>query len=154
MSKFNLESYSERFQMAFFTTLKRLGQDQQNLHGVTGPQFYIMMCLYKEGSCKASRLAEIMEVKPSAITVMIDRLVNNGLVIREADAQDRRVVLIGLTEQGRLVLEEVKQTRQEQVNQFLSCLEPDELEIFLAAFDKVAQAANQAVKPSTCKEGC
>ncbi|GIP40374.1 MarR family transcriptional regulator [Paenibacillus sp. J31TS4] len=153
MTLTNKDTYSQRFQMALFTLLKRIGPEQHANLGVTGPQFYILMCLHREGSCKASRLAELMEVKPSAITVMIDRLVSHGLVIREADEQDRRVVLIGLTEKGRQVLEQVKEKREEIVTQHLSCLEPDELHAFIQSFEKVAQTA-QATKQGAPRETC
>ncbi len=41
-----------------------------------------------------------MYVKPSAITVMIDRLIDQELVERYHDKDDRRVVVIELTKKG------------------------------------------------------
>lgn len=42
--------------------------------GVTPAQLFVLASLKKHGSLKVSEIAERMEVKPSAVTLMADRL--------------------------------------------------------------------------------
>ena len=51
---------------------------------------------------KSDNISKKMYVKPSAITVMIDRLIDQELVERYHDKDDRRVVIIELTKRGNL----------------------------------------------------
>lgn len=51
---------------------------------------------------KSDNISKKMYVKPSAITVMIDRLIDQELVERYHDKDDRRVVIIELTKRGKL----------------------------------------------------
>ncbi|GLY88745.1 MarR family winged helix-turn-helix transcriptional regulator [Actinoallomurus iriomotensis] len=51
----------------------------------------------------AARLARDIELSPSGLTRLVDRLVSRGLVSRVEDRWDRRVTHLVLTEQGRAV---------------------------------------------------
>ena len=75
--------------------------EQMQATGLTPPQFYILKILDHYGASRATKLAK-MYVKPSAITVMIDRLIDQGLVERYHDKDDRRVVVIELTKRVKL----------------------------------------------------
>ena len=70
--------------------------EQMQATGLTPPQFYILKILIIMGF-KSDNISEKMYVKPSAITVMIDRLIDQELVERYHDKDDRRVVIIELT---------------------------------------------------------
>ncbi len=74
--------------------------EQMQATGLTPPQFYILKILDHYGASRATKLAKKMYVKPSAITVMIDRLIDQELVERYHDKDDRRVVIIELTKKG------------------------------------------------------
>ncbi len=74
---------------------------------------------------------------------MIDRLVNNGFVVRKYDPKDRRVVLLEITGQGREALEKIREVRTAQIKQYLAYLEPDELDLFLHSFEKIAAHIKQ-----------
>ncbi|WP_329236324.1 MarR family winged helix-turn-helix transcriptional regulator [Actinoallomurus sp. NBC_01490] len=51
----------------------------------------------------AARLARAVEISPSGLTRLVDRLVTRGLVSRVEDSWDRRVTHLVLTERGRAV---------------------------------------------------
>ena len=51
----------------------------------------------------AARLAKDVELSPSGLTRLVDRLVTRGLVSRVEDTWDRRVTHLVLTERGRAV---------------------------------------------------
>lgn len=135
-----IESYIQRFHAAFEATQKKMSQDvlsQMNL-GITGPQYYMLYMIQHHGRIKLTQLAEKLEVKPSAITVMIDRLVLANLVTRHHDDKDRRVVLVQLTTTGEEALEKVKRIRNEVTRDYMSDLSKDELDTFINTFEKLA----------------
>lgn len=56
------------------------------------------------GPLTASRLAERLSMKPSAVTALVDRLVKAGYAERIADAADRRRVLVAAAGDSRELL--------------------------------------------------
>lgn len=105
--------------------------------GLTPPQFYILKTLDRYGASRATTLAKKMHVKPSAITVMIDRLIDQELVLRYHDQDDRRVVVIELTSKGKAVLEEAMIVRNQHISKYFSKLEVQEREDLLRLFEKL-----------------
>lgn len=67
-------------------------------------------------------------VTPSNITRLLDRLIDDGYVIREADQKDRRVNLVKITEKGTLVLDKVFQAYGEMIQQNVYLLSRPEVE--------------------------
>jgi DNA-binding MarR family transcriptional regulator len=106
---------------------------------LTGPQCFILKQLHAEPRMTASVLAERMEVKPSAITVMVDRLVQNGFVERGSDPEDRRVTLLQLTEKGTVALDKLRKQYTEALKQLLAVLDKEDVEPFLRSFERIAE---------------
>ncbi|ABY41841.1 MarR family transcriptional regulator [Bacillus sp. TH22] len=111
--------------------------EQMQASGLTPPQFYILKILDHYGASRATQLAEKMYVKPSAITVMTDRLIDHGLVERYHDDNDRRVVVIELTKKGKTTVEEAMAARNEHIAKYFSHLELQEREDLLRLFEKL-----------------
>ncbi|MGG0187177.1 MarR family winged helix-turn-helix transcriptional regulator [Bacillus rhizoplanae] len=111
--------------------------EQLQSSGLTPPQFYILKILNHYGTARATELAKKMYVKPSAITVMIDRLIDHELVLRYHDKNDRRVVVIELTAKGKDVLEEAMTARNQHIAKYFSQLEVQEREDLLRLFEKL-----------------
>ncbi len=116
--------------------------ESMNALGVTPTQLFVLCFLKKQGSCKVSQIAEMMGVKPSAVTLLVDRLEQNGIVLREHDKKDRRVVNIILTEQGDEKLKKVMEERKAFAERYLSHLTEEELLVMATLTEKLAQAVN------------
>ncbi|BBH19102.1 MarR family transcriptional regulator [Paenibacillus baekrokdamisoli] len=138
------ESNTVRFQLAMSSTTRKISSliSEKLEDGLTGPQCYILKLISEEKRVTASMLAERMEVKPSAITVMIDRLVQHGFVKRLADEQDRRVTLLLPTEKGSIAMEKVILESRKIHNRLLNTLDPAEIEHFVNTFERIALAAS------------
>jgi len=140
----NKNEYIERIQIALQSTIHKMQPkvtESMNSHGVTATQFFVLMYLRKKESCKISEIAEMMGVKPSAVSFMIDRLEHNDFVYREHDKKDRRVVNIMLTKEGIKKLESVIKDRKEIFESFLFNLSDEELLQFAKITEKLANAA-------------
>ena len=93
--------------------------------------------LVHAGLDRPSRLIEYFDVLPSTITFETEKLVAAGLIIRESLPTDRRVVQLKLTPKGVEVHRETTQSLNELLRPRLAALAPQELEAFLATFEKI-----------------
>ncbi len=137
-----VDHYIERIQAAVHTVFQQMQPELLEVvqsYKLTATQFFVLIYVNKEGSCKVSQLAEYMDVKPSAVTLMIDRLEQHALVERKHDTKDRRVVNISLTELGKEKLTQVIEARKAVVQRYLSNLDREELETMAAMAEKLAQ---------------
>lgn len=75
--------------------------------GISMAQLHIMYTLQRSGEMPMSRLAEVLHVSLSNATGLIDRIEERGFVERTRVPEDRRVVMIRVTDAGRRMLEEV-----------------------------------------------
>lgn len=136
----NKDDYVARAQNALWNTSIKIG-DRVKIEleelGVTGTQFNMLDLLSKKEAHKVTDLAEKMGVKPSAVTTMIDRLANNGLVSRRHDENDRRAVLVSITSEGREVLRNFEEKCRNLTKRYLSHLEPNELEALATIYEKL-----------------
>lgn len=140
----SLESYIQRFHAASDLLRREIMSELDHLLdqfelGLTRPQFYILNVIREQEPCNISTLAEKMDVKPSAITVMLDRLVKSNYVVRYHDEKDRRVVLVQLTDSGRESLTNLSQILKENLSRFLTRLDASELESFVQTYEKLAR---------------
>ncbi|MCQ6560804.1 MarR family transcriptional regulator [Paenibacillus mendelii] len=140
-----IATYSERFQKALSTTNRKITAAiaKQLPDGLTGPQCYILKLIDEEKRMTASLLAEHMEVKPSAVTVMIDRLVQNGFVARTPDEFDRRVIQLQLTDKGKLAIDNVRHEFHTILSLLIHELDSDDRECFIRSFESIAQATSK-----------
>ena len=85
--------------------------------------------LYKLLTCERSTLASLsrdLSVDPAALTRSISRLEAKGLVRRDRSTQDRRVVHLSLTEEGRSVAAHVPGVLADVLNGHLAGFEHEE----------------------------
>lgn len=67
-------------------------------------------------------------VSLSAITALVDRLYKAGLVNRERDENDRRLVWLAITRRGEEILQACTAGRKEAMNKYLGKLPKEDLE--------------------------
>jgi DNA-binding MarR family transcriptional regulator len=89
--------------------------------------------LERSGPCRLTWLATREGVTQPAMTQLIARLEDAGLVDRAADPADGRVVQVRITADGRAMLAGRRAVRAERVVALLERLSPDEREALAAA---------------------
>lgn len=138
-------NYSEQFHKVMLSTNRKvLSWISASLEdGLTIQQCFILQQIADEERMTSSLLAERIEVKPSAITVMIDRLVKNGFVERLADPGDRRVTLLKLTGKGVAALEKMRNQFLDVTTRLLAVLDESEVEPFIQSFERIAEEASK-----------
>jgi DNA-binding MarR family transcriptional regulator len=87
----------------------------------------VLAALDTEGPLSMRRLAETLDVSQASATGIVDRMEQRGLIERTRDDEDRRVVRVGLTDQGRTTIGGLAAERLEHLAQILEQLTDDEL---------------------------
>jgi DNA-binding MarR family transcriptional regulator len=87
-----------------------------------GPRASLLSVVVFGGPMPVTRLAAIEQVSAPAITKTVSLLERQGLVARERSAEDRRVVLVRATAEGRRVLELGRAARVRAVADLLAGL--------------------------------
>ena len=101
---------------------KRLQDDLERLD-LTPPQFYVLATIGYAGGLPFSEIGEKMMVTVSNLTGIVDRLEEKGLVTRERDARDRRVVRVRLTDKGSKVYKSTIPLFEKSIAQVFSPLD-------------------------------
>src|SRR5690554_8000551 len=79
--------------------------------GLTGIQFFILRHIADKQKLTITDLACTLGVTLSAITGLVNRLVNMGLAEREQDNDDKRVVWVKVTAKGLDVINQANKSR-------------------------------------------
>ena len=109
--------------------LERSLHEEFARHGLQPGEFDILATLRRAGApyqLTAGALANSAMVTSGAITHRIDRLVAKNLVTREVDPGNRRTVLVGLTPEGRRVIDAALPDHVRNEAALLSPLTPEE----------------------------
>lgn len=95
--------------------------------GLTGPQLWAIKLVAANAPIKVSELARRMYLHPATIVGILDRLESKGLVQRTRSTEDRRVVEIDLTAQGRVVVGQAPEVAQGMLIKGLESLSREKL---------------------------
>lgn len=87
--------------------------------GLTMPQMVTLFAIRNAGMCRMSELAEITQQSAGTLTGIVDRLIEDNLVGRVRDLDDRRVVQVTLTTHGHERLARVERARHEDMERML-----------------------------------
>jgi DNA-binding MarR family transcriptional regulator len=78
---------------------RRLAADQQ----LTVPQLVCLLAIQEQEPLTATSIAKRIHLSASTVVGIVDRLAAKGLLVRERDSEDRRVVNISLSDKGKEV---------------------------------------------------
>ncbi|MFC1418116.1 MarR family winged helix-turn-helix transcriptional regulator [Streptacidiphilus cavernicola] len=110
---------------------------------LTVPQFRMLVVLDSGGPTNLTGLAEQLAVNPSTALRMVDRLTAAGMVARDHDPADRRVVLLTATAAGRQVVRQVTDRRQAEITRIVSTMPAESRGPMVAALRAFARAAGE-----------
>ena len=113
------------------------------LEVVTLPQFRMLVVLCAEGPLRSGVLSDRLGIHQSTLTRLADRLVAQGWVRREPNAESRREVLVDLTGAGRELVTKVLDARRADLAAILSQVTPRERGVIRAGFEAFARAAGE-----------
>src|SRR5215470_6480672 len=108
----------ERLRVEFDTTL---------------PRFDVMAALYRaEKGLNMSELSGVLRVSNGNVTGIVDRLVDDGLIVRIPVEGDRRAMVVRLTKKGRAHFSDLAAAHEDWVSELLRSVEVPEAEKLIA----------------------
>lgn len=110
------------------------------------PQFKALLLISEEEGIRMRELARKMGGSFSNATVLVDRLVERGFVERLAEPEDRRVVLVRVSEEGRRLIEQLVTSWRAITISLLESLTPEDLDTVRDSLRILLQAAQRDQK--------
>lgn len=92
-----------------------LDRELETAHGISGSDFEILEQLYESGaecSLRMHDLAQNVHLSQSALSRLVTRLENDGLLQRTMCENDRRSVFTSITPAGQAVYQQAKATQR------------------------------------------
>jgi DNA-binding MarR family transcriptional regulator len=141
MSNKNIQQLVDRYISVSFSVNKKaesLVKDQIS-SDLTNDQYYTLRHIHLVGSCTSTELATAFEVKKSAITAIINRTWEKGLIQRTRDENDRRVVYLTLTDKGTELFLRTENRIHKLVESFITKFDEYEIKQFIETYEKLNQ---------------
>ena len=110
--------------------------------GLTLTQLRSLFLIANKGSTNFRKLAEALEVTPSNVTGVVDRLVEQGLVSRVQNPEDRREMTLQATDKGKALVSNIKEAGIKRMTQILSLLNLEELSSLAQGLSAFIRAAD------------
>lgn len=111
-----------------------------------GAAYHILGMLKAAGPLPISTVGKRLGIVKQNMTTIVDRLIEEGLVERKADATDRRVVNIETTEKGVETLREGKKKAKEALARSLSELDGEDIHKLRSAFVAITDVFDKIEK--------
>lgn len=114
--------------LALIARKTRARREHFSKRKLSPPHFMLLRTLEMKGSMRSSAMADELNVSRGAISNLTERLAQEGLVGRNRSTQDRRVVEVVLTEEGKEFLRAKEQKRIERLSTIFEELPEKDLE--------------------------
>ena len=110
------------YMMRTFNKIERRSGEQLGQFDLTRAQFEVLAHLSKHAGISQQALSERLLVTKGNVCGLISRMEGRGLVVRCADADDRRLNLLHLTEAGKSLAGEVIPLHEEFIQEQMAGL--------------------------------
>lgn len=117
---------------------------------ITLPQFWALEHLSRAQGCPMNDLARFLSTSRPACTGLIDRLISQGLVRRDHDRSDRRIVRVMITAKGKHILENIWEQKRRMLVEVFGQISPADRAQYLATLERVVAilSKEQPMRPS------
>jgi MarR family transcriptional regulator, organic hydroperoxide resistance regulator len=95
-----------------FQVVNEHSKKAEKTTGITGPQLWAIKTIAEKAPIRVSDLAHSMHLNPATVVGILDRLEARGLVHRTRSTEDRRVVTIDLSDQGKELVRRAPEVAQ------------------------------------------
>jgi DNA-binding MarR family transcriptional regulator len=139
MLKLKIDQIAENLITIHPLLYKSISRPLRNQTSITPGGMFVLGSLKRHGILSMSDIGKCLSMPKPHITVIVDKLIEEGYVERQSDPKDRRIVNILLTEKGMNDFEDIKQAISENLKSKLVVLSEEELEQLSAASLKVKE---------------
>ncbi|WP_090978484.1 MarR family winged helix-turn-helix transcriptional regulator [Paenibacillus sp. CF384] len=108
--------------------------------GLTEGQLSVLELLLVHQPMKPSDLLGYLETTPAAITTLLDRMERGGLVVRNRDESDRRIVWVTVTDKGQVEAARGIAIRDAYISEALDRISSHNQQLLVYLLGKVANS--------------
>ena len=108
--------------------------------GISMAHVFLMSMIDKHGALPMTRVAELLGSGLPTATGLVSRMEERGMVRRDHDTRDRRVVLVSLTDAGAAEVRELHEARQRRMTAAIAQLSATEQAGLLASIRSLRSA--------------
>jgi DNA-binding MarR family transcriptional regulator len=137
---------ADRLHSAAIHLLRRLRKEDEAI-GLTAARTSALSVVVFGGPVTIGQLAQAEQVSPPTMTRMLVGMERDGLLKRERDREDGRVVWIRATPKGTRILQEGRRRRVEALAGELEGLSAAELTLLLRAAETMGRVAGRPANP-------
>lgn len=101
--------------------------EQNTRSHLSHTQFNAVLILQQKGFLPMTELAAELKISKQQLTPIIAKLIKNGLVVRKADGNDRRIIYIEITDSGRIMHDQIMANIRRGITGKLKALPEGEL---------------------------
>ena len=115
MSHLSLKQFGNRVVVLMPTLMQEMWAYERNFFSrsdISFPQLWALNFLYQRESCTMRELSRALRARESTTTGLVDRMIRSGLIKRQRDKTDRRVVRAAITAKGRAAMQELQKQRR------------------------------------------
>ena len=124
---------ADQFMQIMPLVMRVVSADIRSARSDLNPAYYRLMGMLHHGTWNLGELAERQAVSKPTMSKTITTLEERGWVERAHSKDDRRVVLVSLTDEGRKVSNQVRQEMVNRMAQILMPLDAEDQETLIVA---------------------
>ena len=106
-------------------------------YGLTPFHYLVLCCLWEEDGLSTSGIADKLKQLGATLTGVVDRMEERHLVYRERDRQDRRIVRIWLSEEGKQLMHTLPSIGAETIHKATQGIPSHEQEALLKLLEQI-----------------
>ena len=119
------------------------------------PSRFVLRAVWKHGPVRMSEIGKHMGISKPYMTLLVNKLISEGLVERVPDPDDRRVVNVTITDAGRGAIREFMRNARETVMRNLSSLDSGDISSLHESMKRIRSITSKLDRNETrkCKQG-
>lgn len=117
--------------------IARMYNQQAGKHDITMSMGFVLLNINSDQGTPATKIAPLMGLEARSLTRLLKSMEEKGLVYREADLSDKRLVRIVLTKEGKKKKEKSRETVLRFNEAIREQIENDKLNIFFDVLQKI-----------------
>ena len=133
-------------------SLEICNRDTCSCYSVTPLQCLVLFEVAARQPLGMQKLAQQLQLAVSTMSRVVDKLVEGGLICRQEDKNDRRLVLCSLTEEGQKVTQELENCYNEFFSRLIANIPEDDRTGFLVGLRIMAKQLQGCGNSCGCKE--
>lgn len=139
MDKMNVKCTNTPFLLLMQTSksIQDRIRDEMTKNNLSVTEFSVLEVLYYKEKQTIQQIGSRILISSGSMTYVIDKLEKRGLIQRNDCLNDRRVIHVTLTDEGKELMQEIMPKHQQLVDYIFDALNPDETETIIKLLEKV-----------------